>query len=318
MVLLRADDADSFQAVLATIEPLQKKDGALAQTRQFRDAFMRPDSLAPHLDAVESQAEKLDGIGSTWAEAGLLSLVNHLDTSPEARAEAIRSVEAGWNDPSRCAQIMRAALLINDRSYAGKALAAVNDPAAQVADIARRMVNDWRLEQRAPTGPTIETLKPEQVVAEIMRHPGEAAEGEALFARLNCAKCHTVKPGEALRGPFLPQVAKTYKREQLAESILLPGKSIAQGFVTYQFVLDNGKTLTGFVTNEASDEITIRDAEGREFKILRRRNRGAQEAGGIGHARRSGERSDRRRVRGIGFLCGIVGRAGKQVTAARR
>ena len=127
------------------------------------------------------------------------------------------------------------------------------------------MIGIWR--RRSPSGPTIETLKPEQVVAEIMRNPGEPARGEALFARLNCAKCHTVKAGEALRGPFLPQVAKTYKREQLAESILLPNKSIAQGFVTYQFLLDNGKTLTGFVTNEATDEITVRDAEGREFKI---------------------------------------------------
>ncbi len=136
-----------------------------------------------------------------------------------------------------------------------------------MADVARRLVKDWHLEQRAPSGPTLQTLKPEQVVAEVLQRPGEAAQGEALFARLNCAKCHTVKPGEALRGPFLPQVAKTYKREQLAESILLPSKSIAQGFVTYQFVLGNGKTLTGFVTNEAADEITVRDAEGRELKI---------------------------------------------------
>jgi len=45
-------------------------------------------------------------------------------------------------------------------------------------------------------------------------------------------------------------VAKTYKRGQLAESVLLPNKSIAQGFVTYLFVLDNGTTVTGFVTSE--------------------------------------------------------------------
>ncbi len=267
LVLLRADDADSFQAVLDTIEPLQRIDGALPQTRELRDAFMRPDNLAPHLEGVEAQAKKLNGTASLWAEAALLSLVNHVDTSPEARAAAIQVIETGWSDPARCAQILRAALLINDRSYTEKALAAVNDPAPPVADAARQIVHDWHLEKRPPSGPPVQTLKPEQVVAEIMRHPGEPAEGEALFARLNCAKCHTVKPGEALRGPFLPQVAKTYKREQLAESILLPNKSIAQGFATYQFVLDNGKIVTGFVTNEAADAITVRDAEGREMKL---------------------------------------------------
>ena len=68
-------------------------------------------------------------------------------------------------------------------------------------------------------------------------------------------------------GPYLPNVVKTYKRDQLAESILLPGKSIAQGFVTHLFVLDSGKSLTGFVTSEADDVITIRDQEGNETKI---------------------------------------------------
>ncbi len=204
-------------------------------------------------------------------------------------------------------------MLINDRSYDAKALAAVNDPAAPVADIARRMVKDWNLEQRAPAGPKIETLKPEQVVADILRQPGEASRGEALFARLNCAKCHTVKPGEALRGPFLPQVAKTYKREQLAESVLLPSKSIAQGFVTYLFVLDSGKN---------TDRLRHQRRQRRDHRSRRRRprdqaarrgNRGAQEAGDFGHARGAGERPDRRRVRGLDFLCRIAGRAREQV-----
>ena len=61
---------------------------------------MQPDSVATHLDAVEAQAKKLNGITSMWAEAALLSLVTNLDTSPEARAEAIRSLEAGWSEPA--------------------------------------------------------------------------------------------------------------------------------------------------------------------------------------------------------------------------
>jgi putative heme-binding domain-containing protein len=49
--------------------------------------------------------------------------------------------------------------------------------------------------------------------------------------------------------------------------VLLPNKSIAQGFVTYLFVLDNGTTVTGFVTSEGADEIILRDAEGREIHL---------------------------------------------------
>jgi len=62
-------------------------------------------------------------------------------------------------------------------------------------------------------------------------------------------------------------VAKSYNRNQLAESLLLPGKSIAQGFVTNVFVLESGVAYTGFVTNEAADIITIRDEKGKEHRL---------------------------------------------------
>lgn len=73
--------------------------------------------------------------------------------------------------------------------------------------------------------------------------------------------------GAPLHGPFLTNVVKTFKREQLAESILLASKSLAQGFVTNVFVLDDRKSVTGFVTNEAADAITLRDAEGKEIVL---------------------------------------------------
>ncbi|MCA9045814.1 MAG: c-type cytochrome, partial [Planctomycetaceae bacterium] len=96
---------------------------------------------------------------------------------------------------------------------------------------------------------------------------GDAGRGEYLFTSLNCAKCHTVKKGEPLRGPFLPQVVKTYKRNQLAEAVLMPSKTLAQGFVTEVFQIDDGKTYTGFITAELADEIVIRDGEAKEIRL---------------------------------------------------
>ena len=96
---------------------------------------------------------------------------------------------------------------------------------------------------------------------------GDAVRGEGLFIKLNCNNCHTVKPDEPIRGPYLPNVAKTYKREQLTESIMLPSKTIAQGFVTNLFVMNDGKQVSGFVINEAADVVTIRNTEGNELKL---------------------------------------------------
>ena len=181
---------------------------------------------------------------------------------------ANKSLDEGWELPKRRAQILKAALFANDRTFEQKALTSAADPDKGVAEAAKAIVKAWKLEKRpTPAGPLVQAIKPELVVAEAVKHPGDASRGEQLFTRLNCAKCHTVKADEPLRGPFLPQVAKTYKRDQIAEAILLPSKSIAQGFVTNLFVLDDGKTVTGFITGEAADEITLRDGEGREIKI---------------------------------------------------
>jgi len=53
----------------------------------------------------------------------------------------------------------------------------------------------------------------------------------------------------------------------LAEAVLLPSKTLAQGFATNVFLLNSGKVLTGFVVKEAADKVTIRDAEARETVI---------------------------------------------------
>jgi putative heme-binding domain-containing protein len=38
-------------------------------------------------------------------------------------------------------------------------------------------------------------------------------------------------------------------------------------FATNQFLLDDGRTLTGFVSQEAADKVTVRDIEGKEYQI---------------------------------------------------
>ncbi|MEO7414311.1 MAG: heme-binding protein, partial [Opitutaceae bacterium] len=82
-----------------------------------------------------------------------------------------------------------------------------------------------------------------------------------------CVACHTVNAADPLKGPFLGNVAKIFPRRELAEAILDPNKSIAQGFATHQFTLKNGAGLVGFVTREGADTITIRDIAGQQQEI---------------------------------------------------
>jgi putative heme-binding domain-containing protein len=65
----------------------------------------------------------------------------------------------------------------------------------------------------------------------------------------------------------LPNVAKTYKRDQLTEAILMPSKSIAQGFVQNVFRLDDDRVVSGFVTKESPEKVVLRNAQGDVVEI---------------------------------------------------
>jgi len=128
-------------------------------------------------------------------------------------------------------------------------------------------LNEWGIATGASSGPKIAGMKPADIFAKIAQPGGDAATGLKVFARLQCNKCHTVDASEPQRGPFLPLVAKTYKRNQLAEAVLTPSKSIAQGFVTTLFVMEDCELMTGFVTKEEAGQVIIRDKEGKEHVL---------------------------------------------------
>ena len=52
-------------------------------------------------------------------------------------------------------------------------------------------------------------------------------------------------------------IAQTYKRPDLAENILDPNKTIAQGFATNVFTLKDGTVNVGFVVCSAADAARI-------------------------------------------------------------
>lgn len=190
------------------------------------------------------------------------------DVSPEARSLASRDLAEGWKNEKRREQILQAVQQRNYREYAPQVREAQHDNNPQVAALAQTIAVQWKLTNR-PTiaGPPLKSLKTEEVLAEVLKRKGDVGLGQQLFVQLNCAKCHTTQADEPPRGPYLANVAKTYKRGQLAEAVLLPNKSIAQGFATNVFLLEDGRTVIGFVTNEAADAVTIRDGEGREIKL---------------------------------------------------
>jgi len=88
-----------------------------------------------------------------------------------------------------------------------------------------------------------------------------------LFKEANCTACHTVSKQDEQQGPYLGNIAATYKRQQLAEAVLQPNKTIAQGFATTSILTVDGQVVIGFVTKELADKVTLRDAQAKEHQI---------------------------------------------------
>jgi putative membrane-bound dehydrogenase-like protein len=124
-------------------------------------------------------------------------------------------------------------------------------------------------EVAADEGPKLGERKVDEILDLVEQRRGDRGVGAELFVAKKCVTCHSAGPDSAGLGPSLANAAGIYNRRQLAESILLPHKSIAQGFATTALVLDDGKSLVGFVTSEAADLLVMRDAQGGEHRVTK-------------------------------------------------
>ncbi|MFV0445918.1 MAG: heme-binding protein, partial [Planctomycetaceae bacterium] len=265
--LLRMERAEDLYLAFGTAVNLQEKYGRQPPFDELWKGLTQPNLAGPHVDWF-AEASQVSSPTARLADGLLLSLLFNKETSPETKAKAQQALDAGWTKPTGRAQQLEAAELLNLRDFEPRVREAMHDVDPGVAAIAKKVAADWKLKvEPTPLGPAIKTLDKAKVLAAAVQRQGDIEQGKFLFNKIGCNKCHTVNKDEPLRGPYLPQVAKTYKRDQLAEAILDPSKTLAQGFVTQIFVLDDGTQLTGFVTEEDAQQVKIRDKDAKEFTI---------------------------------------------------
>lgn len=271
--LVKLDDAAAVDGLLASLPTISVQD-------ENREVFVRAKRnffLAPHfdryIDRFLAAADRRQVPQSLWADGVLIRLAFGAGAAPTAKQAALAAVDEGWKSPERRKQLIAASELADDRSLAVRIADDSESDDSPTAALARDTLKRMRLDPKRirevldPSGPKVAAAGAPEVVEQLKKLRGEPWRGEQLFTQLKCANCHTVRADEPVRGPFLGNIAKTYRREQLAEAILLPNKQLAQGFVTNVFTLDSGLTRTGFVTQEAADKVTIRDATGQEIVI---------------------------------------------------
>jgi putative heme-binding domain-containing protein len=228
-------------------------------------AFFNAVTLENHHQLIEEIAEKLDGEVSRYADAALLHLAARKTGSPESAELSGKALDAGWADLGRRKQIIEAIAAVKHQPSASRVLVALDDPDPKVKAAAEKAAKEMRLTKVEDKTPKIGSLKPEEALAAVMKTKGDVALGEQIFTRATCNACHTVTESEAQKGPYLGNIAQTYKRAELAQNILDPNKTIAQGFASEVITLKDGTQQMGFITLEGAAEVKMRNVAAQEF-----------------------------------------------------
>ena len=265
IALAKTDSAEGASATLAALDTLKKLPDSGKDFDAATNAFFNAPKLENHHQLVEQTAEKMSGAASLYADAALLNLANRKTGSPESIQLSKKALDAGWADAKRRKQIVEAIGLIKHTPSAAKVFAALNDSDPAVKKAAENAAKTMRLSMDKDTTPLISTLKPEEVLAKVIAMKGDVTTGEMVFTKATCVACHTTKESEAQKGPYLGNIAQTYKRPDLAQNILDPNKTIAQGFVTEVVTLNDGTQQLGFITLESAENVKLRNVAAQEF-----------------------------------------------------
>ena len=259
-----------FDAVLAAQAAGLPAD-AIARARQSAAG-----SKAAALDIREVEAmAAVSPAHRSLADDILLMVAGSSIAKSNVRGDAASRLTEEWNrGDSRRLGLVAASLRTQSRALATSLVAAADQTddetlAKAAADALRKLGIDPRKvrEIAADTGPTIGQRKVDEVLVLVDQRRGDRAVGAELFVSRKCIACHAAGVDSAGLGPSLANAAGIYNRRQLAENVLVPNKSIAQGFATTALVLDDGRSLVGFVTSEGADTLALRDAQGVEYTV---------------------------------------------------
>jgi putative heme-binding domain-containing protein len=265
IALSKTDSAEGVSATLAALEPLKKLPDSGKDYDAALAAFLNAPKLENHHQLIEQIAEKAEWPVSMYANAALLNLANRKTGSPESIQLTQKALDKGWADPKHRKLIIDAISASKHMPSAAKVLAALDDPDAEVKGVAERAAKSMRITKIEDKTPKLMTLKPEDALAAVLKVKGDISLGEQIFTKATCVACHTVKETEAQKGPYLGNIAQTYKRPDLAQNILDPNKTIAQGFASEMITLKDGTQQMGFITLKGANEVKLRNIASQEF-----------------------------------------------------
>ena len=114
------------------------------------------------------------------------------------------------------------------------------------------------------------TFNPEeqQRLVRLAMTQGNAARGEAIFrGAIGCTQCHAVNGVGGQVGPDLSTIGTSAQPDFLVEHLIVPEKSVKQGFAAIAVICNNGDSYFGIKNGETDSELLLRDATHPQFRV---------------------------------------------------
>jgi putative heme-binding domain-containing protein len=266
-VLSLADDLEKLlpQARKAAVEEGTREADRLAAIRL----------LARNAERREEDLQRLGGLlaarhSSAVQRAALAELAR------QKERPAADALLASWSGQSPTLRIESLNVLLGRPDWCRALLAAIQKgdiPAGQIgAAFQEKLLNhpDRTVKQRAADLFTTTTRDRRALLkqyAGVAKLTGDAAKGMTLF-RQQCATCHQLRGEGSELGPDLATLAGK-DLQALLVAILDPNQSVEVRYVNYTAVTKSEREISGILTAETANSITLRAPGGRDETLLR-------------------------------------------------
>ena len=81
--------------------------------------------------------------------------------------------------------------------------------------------------------------------------------GKLIFEQATCSRCHSTGNHVLKNGPDLAGVTERFRNEKLLRQMVKPSAEINKDYQTQIIMVDDGRLLTGLVTEETPDYIKL-------------------------------------------------------------
>ena len=194
----------------------------------------------------------------------------------QKQRSAADALLAGWTGYSPALRIDALNVLLGRPDWCRALLAAVQNGAISAGQISapfqERLLNhpDRAVKQRAADLFTATSRDRNALLRQysgVANLTGDAAKGMTLF-RQQCATCHKLRGEGSEVGPDLATLSGK-DVQTLLVAILDPNQAVEVRYVNYTAVTKNEREISGILTAETANSITLRAPGGREETLLR-------------------------------------------------